>query len=107
MKFSTLFLAIASAVAVCATTTTAFTFGGLGPCGNKNNNGLSTQPRASSNCIHKHNSPMRSAVTFLRMDTDEFAKSEIGSNDVSSWRESTFFLRADPFKMMSWFVVVS
>jgi hypothetical protein len=73
MKVSHTVLAIASVVAVGATAATAFN---VVPRGN----GL---PDRQYQCSYNKKTNNRLGVTFLRMDTDEFAKSEIDSNDVS------------------------
>jgi hypothetical protein len=74
MKFSATALAIAGSVAMCATAATAFT---VGPQGN----GLISAQQQQQQSALKNNN--RLGATFLRMDTDEFAKSEVASNDVS------------------------
>jgi glutaredoxin 3 len=73
MKLSHTVLAIASVVAVGATAATAFS---VVPRGH----GLSDP---QNQCSYNKKNNNRLGVTFLRMDTDEFAKSEIDSNDVS------------------------
>jgi hypothetical protein len=77
MKFSATVLAIAGSVAMCATAATAFT---VGPQGN----GLISAQQQQQSVLKNNN---RLGATFLRMDTDEFAKSEVASNDVSGCLE--------------------
>ncbi|KAG7361139.1 glutaryl-CoA dehydrogenase [Nitzschia inconspicua] len=70
MKFTATVLVIAA----CATAATAFTIGAQG-------RGLATQQSSSVG-------NNRLVVTLLRMDTDDFAKSEIESNDVVVFSKS-------------------
>mmetsp|Transcript_9346 Transcript_9346/g.16299 ORF Transcript_9346/g.16299 Transcript_9346/m.16299 type:complete len:155 (-) Transcript_9346:245-709(-) len=74
MKLSATIVATVSAVALCATVCSAFT---VGP-----QRGALSQQRSTSSPSN------RMGATSLRMDPDEFVKSEIDSNDVVVFSKS-------------------